>query len=343
MIARSLSERERGLPYELLFLCRPGMQDQFFGFEAHEVRTPFLSARELLMLPWILRRLSGSLYHSPSFSSVPGLSIPWLLTLHDLNHLTFGNPLEKVYYETVLRPFAAHSQKILTVSKVVALEVRQWLERRSQAPLPPIEVVPNALDPLWSAAHGTLATEYLKRWGLSHRGYFLCFSNEKPHKNLPILFRAYANYRVKTESRGERPLSLVTNVERYAAEPGVKSLREPTDPELRALVGGARRVYFPSRYEGFGFPPVESLLAGTPVAVSEIPAFREVLGPRATPPAGVHWIHVDHLEGWTSAFEVKESVVDPQLQAELRETYNAATFGDRLDRVYRSILKLGGS
>ena len=34
----------------------------------------------------------------------------------------------------------------------------------------------------------------------------------------------------------------------------------------------------PSRLEGFGFPPLEAALAGTPSVVSDLPVFRETLG-----------------------------------------------------------------
>jgi glycosyltransferase involved in cell wall biosynthesis len=37
-------------------------------------------------------------------------------------------------------------------------------------------------------------------------------------------------------------------------------------------------MVLPSRYEGFGLPPLQALACGTPVVASDLPALREVLG-----------------------------------------------------------------
>lgn len=47
------------------------------------------------------------------------------------------------------------------------------------------------------------------------------------------------------------------------------------DDELRALLTGATAFLFPSRYEGFGLPPLEAMACGTPAIVSDLPVLRE--------------------------------------------------------------------
>ena len=54
-----------------------------------------------------------------------------------------------------------------------------------------------------------------------------------------------------------------------------------TDPEVEiveALYNRATALLFPSRYEGFGWPPIEAQACGCPVVASSIPPFAEVLG-----------------------------------------------------------------
>jgi glycosyltransferase involved in cell wall biosynthesis len=47
------------------------------------------------------------------------------------------------------------------------------------------------------------------------------------------------------------------------------------DSVLRAFVGHAAALVFPSLYEGFGLPPLEAMAAGVPSVVSDIPTLRE--------------------------------------------------------------------
>jgi glycosyltransferase involved in cell wall biosynthesis len=47
------------------------------------------------------------------------------------------------------------------------------------------------------------------------------------------------------------------------------------------LIRGARAVLFPSLYEGFGLPALESMLLGTPVITSNTASMPEVVGDAA--------------------------------------------------------------
>lgn len=54
-----------------------------------------------------------------------------------------------------------------------------------------------------------------------------------------------------------------------------------SDPELRALYHETVALVFPSRYEGFGLPPVEAMTCGCPVIISDQPALVEMCGDAA--------------------------------------------------------------
>jgi glycosyltransferase involved in cell wall biosynthesis len=54
-----------------------------------------------------------------------------------------------------------------------------------------------------------------------------------------------------------------------------------SDGELKSLYAHATAFVFPSLYEGFGLPPLEAMICGCPVIVSDIPPHREVCGEAA--------------------------------------------------------------
>ena len=56
------------------------------------------------------------------------------------------------------------------------------------------------------------------------------------------------------------------------------SVGHVSNPELRALYEHALALTFPSRYEGFGLPPIEAMSCGCPVIVSDQAALVEVTG-----------------------------------------------------------------
>jgi glycosyltransferase involved in cell wall biosynthesis len=54
------------------------------------------------------------------------------------------------------------------------------------------------------------------------------------------------------------------------------------DATVAALIGSATVLAYPSRYEGFGFPPLEAMARGVPVVATRAGAIPEVLGDGAT-------------------------------------------------------------
>ncbi|HLN47599.1 MAG TPA: glycosyltransferase family 1 protein [Magnetospirillaceae bacterium] len=66
-------------------------------------------------------------------------------------------------------------------------------------------------------------------------------------------------------------------VARLNAGDRVELLGFVDDGRLLDLYARAAALIFPSRYEGFGLPPLQALAAGLPVVASDIPVLREVL------------------------------------------------------------------
>ena len=103
--------------------------------------------------------------------------------------------------------------------------------------------------------------------------------NDKPHKNLDGLLRAWPHVRAAHPG----PLFVLAGVEPGPRDlpDGAKAVGFVPDAEVPALVARAEALVLPSFAEGFGLPVLEAHAAGTPVACSDLPALHEAGGEAA--------------------------------------------------------------
>jgi glycogen synthase len=103
------------------------------------------------------------------------------------------------------------------------------------------------------------------------------------YKNASLAFRALANM------PEDNPLSLICVGGAQDIEPYLRELAPMLDvrrlalgdDDLRAAYAGAHALVYPSRYEGFGLPALESMACGTPAIVCRNSSLPEVVGEAA--------------------------------------------------------------
>jgi glycosyltransferase involved in cell wall biosynthesis len=83
----------------------------------------------------------------------------------------------------------------------------------------------------------------------------------------------------------------------------IELVDHPTDAELEALYRGCMFTLLPSFAEGWGLPVIESLAAGKPCLVADIPALREAGGTL------VRWFDP---ENGTEAYRTIRAVIEDQ-------------------------------
>jgi glycosyltransferase involved in cell wall biosynthesis len=145
--------------------------------------------------------------------------------------------------------------------------------------------------------------------------YLLYVGDLAEHKNLPFLVRAFGRAAVPVRlvlvgRRGERFESVREAVEASPARERIEIRRSASDEEVDALYRGASALVLPSRYEGFGFTPLEAMARGCPVLASDIPALREVSGD------GALLLPVGEEDVWVEA--IRRVLADDALRSDLR-------------------------
>lgn len=249
--------------------------------------------------------LSGpvDVFHGTNFVLPPTRRAAGVVTVHDLSYETDTVAPASLRYRTLVPRALARGAVVVTPSRAVAADVRD------RYGLDPARVVPTPLGVAgrWYGAHEPCP-------GLPGE-YVLFVGNREPRKNLPVLLEAM---RLLPDAP---PLVLVGppgwgNVDVSGAiTPGYLS-----GAALAGAVAHASVLAFPSRYEGFGLPPLEAFATGTPVVASDIPVLREVLGAHAT------YAPVDDTEAWAAAIAAALAAGDGGVAGRAARRAHAATF-----------------
>jgi glycosyltransferase involved in cell wall biosynthesis len=142
--------------------------------------------------------------------------------------------------------------------------------------------IPYGVDSIFAANRFTDRTQLLKSLSLTEKKYLIYFGGHTYRKNVDRLLKAYLS--ITTEHRKEFPLVILGSGlsqswrERLKSQPSVLLPGKLSSEDLAKLVAGAKFSIYPTLYEGFGFPLIESLAAGVWPLASNIPTSREILG-----------------------------------------------------------------
>ncbi|MBL6453860.1 glycosyltransferase family 4 protein [Belnapia sp. T6] len=222
-----------------------------------------------------------------------------IYTLHDLVplRLPYTTLDNKRRYFRLNRRLGRRAAHIVTVSEASKRDIVSLLgvpEERVTNTYQAVDIPRKFTD----VPMETVAAEIRGSFGLEAGGYWLFFGAIEPKKNVGRMIQAFLASGVegplvivgKKAWKSEEELRLMFDDHiRYLVQEGMtlrtrhKIILLDYAPFrlLVNLIRGARAVLFPSLYEGFGLPALESMLLGTPVITSNTASMPEVVGDAA--------------------------------------------------------------
>ena len=241
-----------------------------------------------------LQRLNCDLVHIPNLFSVPRLlPCPYVMTVHDmLEHMSRAREQSgfwrSVHFQMTKRVLAG-AARIFAVSHFTCNEIEKLFEIPSDR----VEVVYNAIDERFLHGHATAPERDLiaRRYQVTYP--FLLYAGRiSPHKNVVRMIEAFSALKTELERDLAYPdLKLIIigddlsgnpdlrrTVVRSGVQHDVRFLGFVPIEVLRIFYDEAKIFVFPSLYEGFGLPPLEAMVHGTPVVTSNVSSLPEVVG-----------------------------------------------------------------
>ena len=276
----------------------------------------WLTAAEQTVLPALTRRHGIDLLHSlANTGPLYGRSVR-VITVYDLIYAHFPETTTWLLDKgvRVFVPAAARSaHRVITLSEATRVDLVETLQLDPER----IDVVPPGIGTVRRVQPLTEA-DVQARFELGDRRVLLTLSAKRPHKNLLRLIGALAMV-----PADRRPLLVLPGyptwhepeLRRQADSLGVRDdvrfLGWVEDAEVEGLWEAAAAFVFPSLYEGFGLPVLESMARGVPVACSSAPSLREAAGDAA--------LLFDPYDEQAIAEAIVRLLSDESLRSDLRE------------------------
>lgn len=227
------------------------------------------------VLPSLLAEDGIDLYFNPTFD-VPAVrgDTKTVATIHDVvfrRHPELVEPRLRSYLDAATRRAVRSADGLITVSEFSRGEIAGLYGVNPAR----IQVIPNGVRPAPEATEARTGK------------HFLYVGSIEPKKNIELLLQAFARL-PRTELRlvlaggrgpGEYPVE--ERIRALGLEDRVQAVGYVSTDHLEHLYANALAFVYPSRYEGFGLPPLEAMARGVPTIVARTSSLPEVVGEAA--------------------------------------------------------------
>jgi glycosyltransferase involved in cell wall biosynthesis len=201
------------------------------------------------------------------------MSVPAVVSIADLSfevHPEGYSPAKRLVFQLQARHAARVARRIITLSSSTHGELVHCYGVNPDR----ISIMPFGLEPRFGPSRASEGAALRERLGAT--GRFLIAMGGASRRGLEVAVAAWRTVRETTAVD-----LVVVGSERPQAEPGLIYAGAVDDREWAALLAGAEAFCYPTRYEGFGVPALESIASGTPVVCAPVGSLPEVLAEAA--------------------------------------------------------------
>jgi glycosyltransferase involved in cell wall biosynthesis len=285
-LLRGLADSPGGNRYELLYthavaLSQEGVGDPPFHFTPIQ-QNPVV--RICAGLPRLLARIKPDVFHA-QYVLPPFVKTRTVLAIHDLAHEHFPeffHPVEALRMKKLVRWSAKRASHIMTISEFSAADIA----RRFDLPREKITVAHLAASPDFHPRDKGQSQEHLARKYSLSFPFILYVGRIQARKNLLRLVEAYARLRkqgldaklVLVGKKDWQSGQLLEKIKQLALQDSVVFPGFVPFDDLPIFYNAAEVFVFPSFFEGFGLPVVESMASGIPTITSFGSSLQEVAG-----------------------------------------------------------------
>ncbi|HTF21139.1 MAG TPA: glycosyltransferase family 1 protein [Chryseolinea sp.] len=263
-----------------------------------------------------------------------------VVTVHDLIFLRFPALYSRIdarIYTHKVAKACREADVVVAISEQTARDVMTYLG----TPKSKIEVVYQGAHPQFNVrVRGDAIDAVRKMYGLPAK-YLLTVGTIEPRKNMLAAVQAMAklpeSLRIPLVIVGRETAykhTVAREAEKLNVTSHVRFLHAVSFADLPALYQGAALFVYPSLFEGFGIPIVESLLSGVPVVTSTGSCFSEAGGPAA--------LYADSNDTDALARQMACALADEPLRKKMIETgheyvkrFSAKEIATALMRIYQ--------
>ncbi len=266
-------------------------------------------------LPLALRQIKPDVFHCQYIRPLWGRH-KTVVTIHDLAYEHFPeffHPLEVVRMKKLVRWTAKSADRILTVSEFSARDIAE----RFGVPPDKIAVTYQAAAPDFHPRDKNTSQEHLAQAYGIRAPFILYVGRIQARKNLPRLVEAYARIR----QRGDGVQLVIVGKKDWQSELLLKKVLESglessviftgfvPFSDLPLFYNAAEAFVFPSFFEGFGLPVIESMASGVPTITSYGSSLQEVAGEGA--------LLIEPADTDSIAAAIEKVLDDPELRQSL--------------------------